>query len=457
MCAPWVRAKCPECRPASTARADISQRFATARCKLAGLDFNGPYRSLYPVVADAYQFGLAGMNAARIPFKWEALQPTLRAPLAAEYVASITNLTAQLLNSGWFVLLDLHSSMRYNGTIMDPAAVADVWGRLTAPADPQAVLGRRRRAAFTTSDDPNVNGSIHALALAYPEMLAFDVMNEPYNMPSTQMVANLNAGVAAIRGNNLTNMVFLEGNNWSGLHSWMVPLSGNPANAEVMLPPHLHDPANNTVINVHNYLDADSSGTHPTCIEPGSVERTLNWTAFVGWLRQHQLRAFLSEFNAADNAPCRGALQNLLNLLASEAYTPARGYGFLGYTAWAAGHAWGTKYMLGLNPGDKDSVLLPAVFVPHLQPQCDGFVLGFNNSVPGMPSGYSLQAHTADWSRKATLLSSSAADAPPRLACVPAELGSTVGLAMYDMHGKQYTCPGTFTNTTLVVDLATCG
>jgi endoglucanase len=403
---------------------------------LAGHEF-GPYPSLYPVVSDASQFGLAGMNAARIPFAWELAQPVRGGSLATSYIASVTALAEGLLGKGWFVLVDLHAYMRYNHSIVNETELNDIWHRLTAT-------------------DSNTSATFNYLANKYPEMLAFDIMNEPHDMSSAVMVANLNAAVAAVRNNNLTNMVFLEGNGWSGLHSWNTSIDGNPSNAQIMLPPHLHDPANNIVINVHNYLDPDSSGTNATCIDAAQLEDLIHWQAFADWLQTHRLKAFLSEFNGADNENCRLGLSNLLGLLQAEAYTEARGHGFLGYTVWAAGHAWGSSYLLGMNPGDLASPLLPAVYINDLQPQCDGFILGFNKSVPGIQSGYSMQAHNSDWSRKQTLLNNPNGQLAPPLACVPSALGPSVGIAMYDEHGKQYACPGTYNASTRVLDLSIC-
>lgn len=412
---------------------------------LSGAEF-GPYASLVPVAADILQFGIAGMNMARIPFKWEVAQPLAGGPLNVKYIAQLNELAGALLAKGYWPLFDLHNYMRYNHSIVDEKAMTDIWHRLTAPAPNEPNSTFFALASTYTGAGPNSGG------WTKPSVM-FDVMNEPNSMASATAVQNLNAAIAAIRANGLNNPVFVEGNNWSGLHSWMQAIAPNPPDAVSMLG--IVDPHNNTVINVHQYLDPDGSGTHSDCVDPDTLPAALNWTAFTGWLQENQLQAYLSEFGAADNSVCRAGISALLSLVESAAWTKELGWGFVGFSAWSAGHAWGSKYILGLNPGDQAAAMMVPTYAPHLDPQCDGFLLGFNNTPPEITTGFSIQAHNPDWSVKATLTSASPNTAP-RLVCVPSAIGGECGIAIYDEKGAQTACPQVVTPQANLVDLSLC-
>jgi len=60
-----------------------------------------------------------------------------------------------------------------------------------------------------------------------------------------------------------TNVVTVPGNAWTGAHSWLKSDYGTP-NGTVMKG--IVDPGKNMVFEVHQYLDADSSGTSATCV-----------------------------------------------------------------------------------------------------------------------------------------------------------------------------------------------
>ena len=58
-----------------------------------------------------------------------------------------------------------------------------------------------------------------------------------------------------------------------------------------------------------------------------------------------------------DQNSCAKPLNDFLNYLKTNAYTPNKGYGFIGWTIWSTGHGWGT-YNLRVKPGDwKDRVI----------------------------------------------------------------------------------------------------
>ena len=63
----------------------------------------------------------------------------------------------------------------------------------------------------------------------------------------------------AIRAIGARNRILVPGTDYSGAHSWVT--SGNAAQMATFL-----DPANNFAFDVHQYLDADSSGKEGTCV-----------------------------------------------------------------------------------------------------------------------------------------------------------------------------------------------
>jgi hypothetical protein len=207
---------------------------------------------------------------------------------------------------------------------------------------------------------------------------------------------------------------------------------------------------------VHQYLDVDSSGTHPDCVPAATVPQALRWANFTEWVHKYRVPVFLTEFGAANNSNCQAGLGSLLSLLDSAPYSAATG-GFLGWTAWSAGHAWGSRYFMGLNPGDEVSSLMVSVYAQHLTPpNCSGFLLGFLNAPVNISTGYSLQAHNPAWSSKYTLLTQSEAFASPALVCIDASQESDNQVALYDQHGTQFTCTATIQRAQPLFDLSTC-
>lgn len=122
----------------------------------------------YPGIARNPETGLntfeylatRGVGLVRLPFRWERIQPALKSPLnrteLARYKASVASATA----AGIKVVIDCHNSGGYctpsgrqalNTPALPVSAFVDLWGRLSTHFQ----------------NDPNV--------------VAYDLMNEPYN------------------------------------------------------------------------------------------------------------------------------------------------------------------------------------------------------------------------------------------------------------------------------------
>jgi endoglucanase len=154
------------------------------------------------------------------------------------------------------------------------------------------------------------------------ERVLFGLMNEPHDMPSSLLLDNLQAAVDGIRKSGAKNMIIAPGNSWTGGHSWTQ--GGSEASSEWLYK--LVDPLKNTAIDIHEYLDIDFSGGHLAC-QQEPISNLANATA---WLKQHNLKAFITEFGGSNTTACRDMLNTMLDYMASNEE-------YIGWTAWAAG------------------------------------------------------------------------------------------------------------------------
>ncbi|SRR5579883_3356442 len=256
-----------------------------------------------------------GFNVIRLPFRWERLQPNLSGPFAEAEQKQLTNLSAYISARGANIILDPHNYARR-------ALASDSWnsfhliGSREVPALAFADFWRRLAALF--KDNPRV---------------IFGLMNEPFDIAPPIWLSIVNKTIAAIRAEGAGNLILAPGVAFSGAHSWIS--AGNGAMAGI------EDPAKNFAIEVHQYLDTDSSGTHPD-----AVSRTIGSErirAFEAWARKHNLRAFLGEFGASQDQTSLAALTDLLTTLEESPDI------WLGWTAWAGGSWWPENYMFNLD------------------------------------------------------------------------------------------------------------
>eukprot|EP00041_Stephanoeca_diplocostata_P012587 m.210680 g.210680 ORF g.210680 m.210680 type:complete len:381 (-) comp19015_c0_seq2:121-1263(-) len=261
-------------------------------------------------------FAAAGMNIVRLPFLWERIQPILNGPLDASYSKLIDELVQYAVeDANISILLDVHNYARYRGSVIGEsggnvttADFADLWSRLAA--------------RYGSSDT------------AAP--ILFGLMNEPHGMNTTTVLANANAAIAAIRKAGARNIVTVCGNGYSGAHAWTA--GGASSNAAVM--GGIVDSADNFVYEMHQYLDADSSGSHSNCTLLNASTAML---AATDWLRDNHHRAILGEWAGANNSDCHTGVDSMLAFLARNADV------WDGWVWWAAGPWWG-DYMFSLEP-----------------------------------------------------------------------------------------------------------
>ena len=314
---------------------------------LAGAEFGeanlpGQYGVDYtfPNVQEVDYFHAKGMTTIRVGFRWERLQLSLGGPLDATYLGRLDTVVNHAAGLGMQVILNPHNYARYYGNLVGSPQVphaqfGDFWAKLAQHYQnvPQVVFG---------------------------------LVNEPNTMPTEQWLTAANTAIAAIRATGSTHLILVPGNAWTGAHSWSNNWYGTP-NSQVMTG--VVDPANNFAFELHQYFDADYSGTSATCL--GAAGTGANQLQGVTqWLRTHGYKGFLGELAGADNTPCRNAVESALDHLEANADV------WLGWTWWAAGPWWG-DYMYTLEPTQNYSVDAPQLAWLQLQVVDEMFADGF--------------------------------------------------------------------------------
>ncbi|WP_369935612.1 glycoside hydrolase family 5 protein [Xanthomonas tesorieronis] len=267
----------------------------------------------YPREADYAYFAGKGMNIVRLPVLWERLQPSPQGRLDAAQLALIKAAVKQAKAQRMHLIVDIHNYASYyghkiGGTDVPIKTFSDLWQRL----------------ALEFKDDNTV---------------IFGLMNEPNNIAPGLWASAAQAAVDAIRVTGARNLILVPGALWSGAHSWYSTVGG-VSNASALAS--LYDPLRRTAIEVHQYLDIDSSGTSATCVS-GSIgaERLVRFT---DWLRETGHIGFLGEFGAADNAACRQALDGMLGYIEQHRAV------WLGWSYWAGGAWWNADYPFNVQP-----------------------------------------------------------------------------------------------------------
>lgn len=279
---------------------------------------------IYPIPAyvEGYEtpanLAADGFNVFRLPFLWERLQPELGEPLDRAELGRLSKAVEYLNGLGAYVVVDPHNYARYGGKVIGDGIEADKFADFW------------RRLAGEFKDETGV---------------VFGLMNEPNKMPTEDWVEAANVAIEAIREAGAPNLILVPGNHWSGAHAWNSDGYGTP-NAEALLA--IQDPFGFIAFEAHQYVNPDSSGSTPDCVDPASAARRL--LPFTNWLRANDKTGFLGEFGAGPNPNCLAAVDAMLEHIETNADV------YIGWTAWAAGPWWPTNYHLSLEP---DSVGRP--------------------------------------------------------------------------------------------------
>lgn len=278
---------------------------------LAGADFG--YDQLpgefgvdytYPTADEVEYYVGKGMTVFRLPFLWERIQPEAYGELDPAELARLDEVVNLVIDAGAQIILNPHSYARYYDAVigesdLEVGAFEDLWFRLASH--------------YGTN-----------------ERVIFGLMNEPAEMESELWLSDANAAIAAVRAAGADNLILVPGNDYSGAHSWEADWYGTP-NSELM--DDIVDPLDNFAYELHQYLDADSSGTSAECVSPTVGSERLE--SVTRWLADEGKQGFLGEFAAANNPTCLEALDDLVGFMGDHPDT------WLGWTYWAGGPWWG--------------------------------------------------------------------------------------------------------------------
>ena len=264
----------------------------------------------YPTDAEIDYYASKGMTVIRLPFLLERVEPVAGGPLSATELGYIDNVVNYAASKGIDVILDPHDFGDEYGTVIGSTAAsnatfANFWGEL-------------------------------ASHFASTSNVLFGLMNEPNAVTPTQWLASANAAIAAIRSAGATTQqILVPGTDWDGADTWV-----SSGNAQV-LGSGIVDPSHNFAFEVHQYLDANGSGTSSTVVSTTiGVERL---TAITEWAEATGNKLFLGEFGVASDPTSLTALNNMLGYMAQHTDV------WEGGTYWAAGAWWG-NYMYSVEP-----------------------------------------------------------------------------------------------------------
>ena len=282
---------------------------------LSGLEFGGPALPgilntdyVEPTHAEIDYYASEGMNVIRLPFDWERLQPVQGGPLDKTYLALLDNVVDYAASKGIKVDLDVHNYGVAYGNAIGSAGTPDssfnnLWSQLAT----------------------HYAGSSNVM---------FGLMNEPYQQTATQWLTAANGAIAAIRSAGATQEILVSGTHVDGGSSWTTT-----DNASVM--DGVVDPGMNFAFEIHQYLDADGSGTATSVVSPTiGVERL---TAVTQWAQATGNHLFLGEFGSGSDAASLTATQNMLTYMAQNTDV------WQGATEWGGGPWWG-NYGFATDP-----------------------------------------------------------------------------------------------------------
>jgi len=324
------------CTAPTADAADASVRYTGVN--IAGGDFGGDslpgrygHDYIYPAPNTIAYFAAKGMNVIRVPVLWERLQHQLGGDLDSVEMARLDAVTNYATSKGVEVILDVHNYAAYRGSRI---------GTENVPTSALGDLWRRIAERYKNN-----------------ESVIFGLMNEPHDMPTETWLEAANSAIAKIRGAGANNLILVPGNGWSSARTWMDADYGTP-NGDVML--NVDDPADNVAYDVHQYLNADWTGTSADCQSVDVGVSTL--TPVTEWAKQHRKRLFLGEIGVGSNSTCLDALARVMRFM------NANNDVWLGWAYWAAGAWWSKDYFTSIQPlGGKDRPQM-AILEKYSQP-----------------------------------------------------------------------------------------
>jgi len=281
----------------------------------------------YPTEAEVAYYAARGFDALRLPFRWQRVQHEPFGELdrlgdGTGDFERVQQVVKWITDRGMIAVLDPHD---YGGRNVDGDPVKV--GSAALPASALEDLWVRLALVFKDN-----------------QRVWFALMNEPIGMSAADWKAIAQSVTNAIRATGARNRILVPGIAYSGAHSWVS--SGNAAQMATFA-----DPAHNFSFDVHQYLDADSSGKQATCTAGAGTSRL---DPFINWAKGAAERTgFLSEFAGGDptiagQESCAVELKALLDRAEDSGV-------FIGWSAWGGGLWWEPSYIFRLEPAELSS------------------------------------------------------------------------------------------------------
>ncbi len=327
-------------------------------------------------LVDTQAFLQSGMNTFRVPVSWGYLQLNLKFDDKG-YLASGSNdeinedyynaylkpLLETLTSAKVYTIVDLHAYMRYSRFGKEYSGCSGIGG--SGCPDGQLVLDEHAYQNVWTQlynrmkKDNDIN----------MDYIMLDLMNEPVDVPDDKVFTLQAAMIKALREAGFNGYILVEGNSWSGLHSWTDQSWASKDGSKTYTNASLFSRENfknagivdldKILINAHQYLDSNYSGTHDQCVTDLTTTgpNGFNLDAFTQYLKVNKLKAIVTELGTGtDSATCGPALNQFLAYMQNNSANN-KDYGFVGWTIWSTGHGWG-NYNLRVLPNSYHSEIM---------------------------------------------------------------------------------------------------
>lgn len=273
-----------------------------------------------------------GYNVFRLPVGWQYLtRDQMTGVLDETQFANYNMLVSDCLSTGAYCVIDIHNYARYNGQIIGQGGpsneiFAELWSNI---------------ASYWKNESK----------------IIFGVMNEPHDIPSiTTWAETVQSAVTAIReAGATTQMILLPGTDYASAKTFVSSGSAD-ALSTVQNP---DGTFTNLIMDVHKYLDNDSSGNNAECVTNGIDEA---WDPLATWLRANGRQALNTETGGGNVDSCVSYISQQI------AYQAQQSDVILGYIGWSAG-SFATYYVLSQVPsyigtGWNDTLLVSMAMSP---------------------------------------------------------------------------------------------
>ncbi|KAI8962395.1 glycoside hydrolase family 5 protein [Daldinia sp. FL1419] len=259
------------------------------------------------------------VNILRMPISWQFLvNDNLGGKLDSSNFDDYDRLMQACLATGAYCMIDIHNYGRWNGKIIGQGG----------PTDDQFVNLWQQLAEKYSDEDKVI----------------FELMNEPHDIDMDTWAETCQQVVTAIRKAGATKQMILLPSSSSG----NVAILAKDDNVEQLLDIKNPDGStDNLLLDIHAYLDKDSSGTDKQC----STDNTDSFTDLAKYLRKKGRKGLVSQTGASQDSSCLKMFcaQNTLINNNSDV--------FVGIVGWGAG-SFETSDALSLTPSRKDGRLV---------------------------------------------------------------------------------------------------